>query len=327
MAVKRSIWVQRLAKVAPKNLVYSLSDRFIRKRMTTGRDQVNSNRIQRFKESTIHLNDVQKRIMDHLGQEGFAAIDVRELVGPDNKLLKELEADVTAWANSEEVLKAKDHYQKLLDEGSADGTAHNRKLYELKRYPKPGTKIDVADPILQFVLQPEILDVVNSYHKLNTIISHVDQWRTLANQGKVKRNASQNWHRDPEDTRILKLFLYMKDIPPAAGPFEYVLNSRNGDKYANVGPQQLPYGSEVDDAMLRKSVPNDRIIAASYPKYTLLFVDTTGIHRGGFAVEEDRLLCTWAFNSLACPYYRYVEPVNSKKLALTAAQKDALFEN
>ena len=153
----------------------------------------------------------------------------------------------------------------------------------------------------------------------------MDNWKTIPNSGKAERKFSQNWHRDPEDAKLVKVFLYMKDIPAEAGPFEYILDTKNGNTYAHINPQDVPYGSYIDDAKLRKEIPAENFIAAAYPKYTLLFVDTTGIHRGGFAISDGRLLSHWTYVTMACPYVRFIIPEPDAKIQLNAAQKDLLF--
>jgi hypothetical protein len=322
MAIKRSTLVQKLARATSKKLVYKISDYFIGRKMIKSWDSVNSRRIKNFKQEIPVLNDLQNKVLADLRNNGFAAIDVRELIS-DTSLLDLLEKDTMSWINSP---KIKESIANYYDPAIKTTETGNKKPYELKRYSEIGSSISIGNPLIQFGISKEILNIVNSYFGLNAYLYHVDQWHTLANRGKSNRAASQKWHRDPEDTKLVKVFLYMKDIPLNAGPFEYVLKSNNGNKYDKITPQKPPYGSLVDDADIQKNIPGQEVIAASFPKYTILFVDTTGIHRGGYAVDEDRLLCHWIFTSSVCPYYRYIDMGKKATNGMIQSEADALFE-
>ena len=53
------------------------------------------------------------------------------------------------------------------------------------------------------------------------------------NKRKIKRTNSQRWHRDRDDVKILKIFLYLNDISIKNGATEYIPYSRKNEKYHN----------------------------------------------------------------------------------------------
>ena len=101
--------------------------------------------------------------------------------------------------------------------------------------------------------------------------------------------ASQRWHRDPEDDHIVKMFIYFSDVDEEAGPFEYVRDSAAGGKYGDVFPwgqgHRYPSAEELEAAV----DPDDRLTMTG-PAGTVIFCDTAGFHRGGFARTKPRIL-------------------------------------
>jgi hypothetical protein len=105
------------------------------------------------------------------------------------------------------------------------------------------------------------------------------------------RQASQQWHRDQEDGRILKLFTLFSDVDIDTGPFEYIPESTPGGRYAGVWDFNYKTGltGYPPPGHVEKMVPpEDRYIAVC-KRGTLVFVDTAGLHRGGYVTLKPRV--------------------------------------
>lgn len=113
---------------------------------------------------------------------------------------------------------------------------------------------------------------------------------------------SQRWHRDPEDKRVLKVFLYLNDVDESAGPFVYVRESRHGLKYGNVFPQRPPIGRYPPKEEVEKRIDPRDIAVGTGKAGTLVFADTTGLHYGGYAREKERVMFTAGWRSYASPF-------------------------
>ena len=113
------------------------------------------------------------------------------------------------------------------------------------------------------------------------------------------RKASQRWHRDFNDKHLLKAFLYLVDVDEGTGPFEYVPGSAPGGRYADAWPWR-PLGENYPpDGELEERIPAEAIKTFTGPKGTLLFCNTSGFHRGGFATAKPRVLATVTYSSPA----------------------------
>jgi hypothetical protein len=104
---------------------------------------------------------------------------------------------------------------------------------------------------------------------------------------------SQRWHRDPEEKRLMKFFVYLSDVDENAGPFTYVKGSAYKTKpYGKLFPQKLPMGIYPPDNSVEEMIDSSAIISATGVKGTVIFCDTAGLHRGGHARSKSRLLFT-----------------------------------
>jgi ectoine hydroxylase-related dioxygenase (phytanoyl-CoA dioxygenase family) len=114
---------------------------------------------------------------------------------------------------------------------------------------------------------------------------------------------SQRWHRDPEEKKICKVFIYLNDVDENTGPFTFVLGSQYGGKYGHLFPQKTPEGSYPNEEILLKKIDPRDIKLMTAPKGTVIFCDTSGLHRGGYAKTKERLMFTAFFSA----------PTNSEK--------------
>lgn len=138
------------------------------------------------------------------------------------------------------------------------------------------------------------------------------------------RMFSQQWHRDYNDRRLVKVFLYLNDVQDN-GPFEFLTGSHGkgalADKFNRTGPdgyRAYPDNDEMEE-LLRpypqvdlaevqaesrtgKAAPWNKQVArllCTGKAGTLLFADTFGLHRGGYvrSGHRDLIMTTFSTNS------------------------------
>lgn len=126
-------------------------------------------------------------------------------------------------------------------------------------------------------------------------LQYLDVWNTLAVPDRRKFTGSQNWHRDPEDLRVVKVFLYLSDVDEGAGPMHYVPNSRQGERFGHLWPQRFPDGSYPPAEEFERRIPRSEWVTCMHPAGTMVFADTVGFHMGGRATERNRVLATWCY--------------------------------
>jgi ectoine hydroxylase-related dioxygenase (phytanoyl-CoA dioxygenase family) len=113
---------------------------------------------------------------------------------------------------------------------------------------------------------------------------------------------SQRWHRDPEDKKLVKVFMYINDVDEGTGPFTYVVGSQYGGKWRYLFPQRPPAGSYPIQGGVEKIVKQSDIKVCVAPAGTIIFCDTSGLHKGGFSTEKSRLMSMSCFVSSASRY-------------------------
>ena len=146
-----------------------------------------------------------------------------------------------------------------------------------------------------------MLDIVSAYLGRYPKLRMIDLWYNIA-VGDEAPTHSQNWHRDGEDTELVKVFLYFNNIDLNAGPFTYVPDSHLKGKYGDLWPGETVlkhiYGGVYPDVkeLEEKFKQDDRKVCTGSAG-TLIFCDTYGLHRGGHCKTTDRILGNWVYTT------------------------------
>lgn len=167
-----------------------------------------------------------------------------------------------------------------------------------KKY-APGDRIKDAG-LLSFVHSPEISHFLFQYFGGNFLMLAADYWKTCAH-GDV-RVGSQNWHTDPEDAIMLKIFVYFSDVDCSNGATEYIRKTQiGGDSCIRSWHAKKLTGYYLDDSLVRRIFEKspENFSVANGKEGDILFVDTTGLHRGGWG-SESRSIANYTFTSTDC---------------------------
>jgi hypothetical protein len=144
---------------------------------------------------------------------------------------------------------------------------------------------------------PHILAIARHYLGCTPTISSIGiRWSFCGGQAA----ATQTFHRDVDDWRFLKLFVYLSDVDDASGPHEYVKGSHRirgtlrGNSYSD---------SDIESRFGAGGV--DRVTG---PRGTAFFADTYGIHRGRPPQKKPRLMLQVQYSVLPVYAFAY-EPL------------------
>ena len=159
--------------------------------------------------------------------------------------------------------------------------------------------LGLDDPWFRVVHSRRMLDLANSYLGLWSKLEYVDMWYSVPQSEDEARVASQRWHRDFNDKHLLKAFLYLVDVDEGNGPFQYVPGSAPGGRYADAWPWRPLGDNYPPEGELEQRIPAEDMRTFTGPKGTLVFCNTAGFHRGGFATERPRVLATVTYSSPA----------------------------
>ena len=236
------------------------------------------------------LNDVQRRAVDSLREDGIAVLQFQDLLGAD--LWRDAAADIAPFVrDTEDAMRDTAERPKKKDDLIV------RRFFERKKKHDPQARhtLSLAGPWLRIAGSELMVDIVNSYREDWTWLFYADNWFTVPYPGAEKRIASQRWHRDPEDEHVVKVFLYLSDVDEEAGAFEYIRNSTAGGSYGELwswdgdGPCYPP-----EDELAQAVSSDDRLVLTG-PAGTMIIADTGGFHRGGFARTKPRVLATFTY--------------------------------
>lgn len=233
---------------------------------------------------------VGNRIVTELKRDGIAITTVGEALG-DTRLFEELAESVNMLnhAHANEIAQARE-----------EKTFTNFKSYLIELLGRTPT-LNPSDIFVRFAVQPEVLSIVNSYFGMYTRLRFFNVWRNFASEAGPRN--SQLWHRDPEDRFIIKMFVYLSDVAgEEAGPLVYAPGT-HGYGRVKVQPESCrevgTTARRSKDDQMEAVVPRDKWIRAIGPKGTLIFVDTRGYHKGGWARRGDRIVYNCLFTSQA----------------------------
>lgn len=265
---------------------------------------MNAEALERYTSVPASLDAVQARIVDDLRRDGIARSHLNELFSHEKLLELQTEAE-------------------RLELVATPNTKKTFLTQLIPLYPE----IDLEDPFVRFGLSNTILDCVSAYLGLWPKLYYYTLGITNPVElGAVPRQ-SQRWHRDPEDRKMCKVFIYLTDVDATSGPFHYVKGSIRGGRWGSLYPQQPPAGSYPPLEEVERRVSSEDILSCTAPAGTVIFADTSGLHKGGYATGKRRIMSTTGFVTQAATkgvFYTRGEDFEQKMGALSPTAVFAL---
>ncbi len=166
--------------------------------------------------------------------------------------------------------------------------------------------LDADNPLVKLALDPKILECVAGYMGMWPMLHAVGSWLNFPTFQEAKY--SQLWHRDPEDLKTLKVFIYLDAVGPENGPFTYIPKTQPFGVDCRIEPQH-EHARRVLDGEMDRALPEDRWVKCTGAARTMIMADTVGFHRGGNVQEGSRLLITFTYTS--------GKPQQARKLSVT----------
>jgi hypothetical protein len=230
-----------------------------------------------YRSNPVKLSALQERITADLQRDGIAYTHLDELF-PGKAVLKELQ----------------DYIAPLL----SSATAKTDKTFFKQMWPVV-PELDFSNPFVRRILDITVVQITNAYMQMYSTFYYL-ALNVTAPVGDAAPVASQRWHRDPEDKRMLKMFIYLNDVDLEAGPFMFLKGSQYGGRYGDVFPQKPPQGVYPDATELEKLIDTKDIHVCTGKAGAVIFADTSGLHKGGYAKTKQRIMFTGGFYSVGC---------------------------
>lgn len=268
---------------------------------------VNRKAVKGYREHRPELNETQQRILTDLQSTGIAVSSLDELFN-DQSPLVELQAYV----------------QKRLERTR---TNHKKPFLEdlLPEIPELGMEI----PFFKLAIDTTIVDVVNSYLGMHSKLTHFMLRRTKLANGQLPSH-SQNWHRSPQERKNCRVYLYLSEVTEDAGPFTYIPNSTHGKKYGHIAVHRPTTKGYLSAEIIENKVPKSDQQAVCGPAGTIIFCDTTGLHRGGYSMSKSRIMSTFGYSAPSFReniHYSYPQKLQENLSKLSPAVQSILRRN
>jgi hypothetical protein len=205
-----------------------------------------------------------------------------------------------------DVLAARTHASAVATAAPSKATSATKSFVVelLGRHPR----FDPESPIVQLAFHPQLRALIQDYVRMHLRLHDLNIWLNLPSTEAPQ--LSQRWHRDePDDRHILKAFVYLRDVPQGAGPLSYVRGShRDAGRRAQLPSTWDGYGFRVSDEDVEQHFGADRVLTVPGDAGTIVVTDTRGYHRGGWAVDQERLVLMSLFASRTSRKRRLIVP-------------------
>lgn len=229
-------------------------------------------------------------------QSGLSAVQQR--------IVSDLTRDGIAVANMDELFPGSDmmiRFQTYVTQEVAEAETKTHKSF-LKNVWDAVPIIDMKNPFVPLALSDMILTTVNEYMRMCSYFFYLTLNITTPVKPGSEAIQSQRWHGDPEDKIMCKVFLYLTDVDEGSGPFMYVLGTQYGGRWRHLFHDQPPRGMRAPDRPINEFVPESDMKLCTGKAGTIIFCDTSGYHRGGYATKRERIMLTLGYCSKASVY-------------------------
>lgn len=137
-----------------------------------------------------------------------------------------------------------------------------------------------APHALAIANNPVVLSAVADVLGAKPTISYMTAWWSIAH-GEAAKEA-ELFHRDVDDYRFIKLFIYLTDVDEGSGPHAFVRGSHKVNKLTDI--------RRLGEAEVESTFGKENMLSFTGPAGTAFIENTYGVHRGVPPKTRTRLL-------------------------------------
>lgn len=234
-----------------------------------------------FKNLPTHINN--------MSYNGFTKFDF--------KLSSEKLSNIISYVDN---LKCYDPYRKNLGDIDPENaplethTAHYKRLELIEN-----------EDILNIANDNGLLALAQEFLGATPTISNINMWWSFGERPQAEE--AQLYHRDVDDWKFCKVFIYLTDVSLENGPHIYVKGTSASPKLRKIRRYQ--------DVEIENAFGKENVITFVEPKGTSFMVDTYGFHKGLLPKSGRRLLLQvqYSLNPIAVEKYTPIKLSNTKK--------------
>ncbi|MDD3326652.1 MAG: hypothetical protein PHW25_06170 [Zoogloea sp.] len=139
---------------------------------------------------------------------------------------------------------------------------------------------------------PRILAIVSRFLGCRPTIGYLATWWSYATEKGAQE--AEFFHRDVDDWKFVKLFVYLSDVGESSGPHIYVRNSSNKNKLAEI--------RRFSDREVADTFGEENILRLKANAGQGFLEDTFGIHKGQPVAKGTRLIFQAVYGLSPLPY-------------------------
>ena len=159
--------------------------------------------------------------------------------------------------------------------------------------------------VLALANHPILLDAAGRYLRCKPTISNISIWWSLPADGTAQE--AENYHRDVDDWRFVKFFLFMNDVGADGGPHCFVRGSHRRARFLRI--------RRVPDAEVTAAFDARDLLSIGGRSGDAFLEDTFGLHKGQPPIAKRRLLLQVEYSVNPIAVYSYLaNAVNSTEL-------------
>tara|TARA_B100000287_G_scaffold189643_1_gene179199 strand:- start:1048 stop:1896 length:849 start_codon:yes stop_codon:yes gene_type:complete len=271
------------------------------------------------------LKDIHRNLVEQVLECGIAKSHIRDIFNKDEI---ELFNSVIEYYN-DEYLANPNIIKRINDISSGNPPTDTFKWFEIQQNHHLKRGLNLTDGnILNLYLCETLVDMAEYFHhdtpKLRNVLSFIHPQSPA-----TKEFASQIWHRDGEDFRIFKAFIYLNDVTVENGALNYIKHSQFGGKWQSITDNIIGnnYGRGWP---IYFEPPKEDVIVAEGDVGSIFFVNTHGLHKGGFVRQGIRCMTAGTYlnpESYAIIGEKSLENFNDKPDVMQVDYKSEEFHN
>ncbi|KKW90551.1 phytanoyl-CoA dioxygenase family protein [Sphingobium chungbukense] len=146
--------------------------------------------------------------------------------------------------------------------------------------------------LLHLANDSRILDIASTYLGCRPTIGYMACWWSYPTEGGPQH--AEYCHRDVDDWRFVKLFVYLTDVGPRSGPHVYVRGSGNDSRLVKI--------RRFSDEEVFNTFGSDRFETMTGKAGEAFFENTYGIHKGQPVEDGSRLIFQVVYSLNPLPY-------------------------
>lgn len=150
--------------------------------------------------------------------------------------------------------------------------------------------------IVSLAMHPLLLDAAAGYLGCKPTISNLSLWWSLPADGSAQE--AENYHRDVDDWRFVKFFLYLTDVDETAGPHRFVKKSTKSSRFLFI--------KRFTDSEVERVYGIDNCLTMLGRGGDAFLEDTFGLHKGQPPTGKRRLVFQVQYSINPISVYEYL---------------------